>query len=809
MHSVIEDIQFAWRNAIKKPAIALLIVITFGLGIGANSAIFSVVYHVILAPLPYTDGERLVRLQQHQPAIGTRDFGSSVQTFFDIRESSDSLEEVLEYHSMQFTLLGHGDPLRVQTGVVSWNYFDVLGIRPVLGRSFVEGEDVPGAEPLILLSHRYWLSHFGGDQDIIGRSLEMNNAVHTVIGVLPPIPAYPVDNDIYIAAASCPFRASEGMINNRRPGMLTLFGKLKDGVSLQQGSLELNNLAGQLAAQYPDAYPSNEGYAANLVSLKDEMIGDSAPTFYLLLAIAGLVMLIACTNVANLNLARLASRTQELAIREALGAKPARIARQLLTESTLFALAGGLLGLLLAYPSLNLLSELAAGYTPLSSEVEMDSTILLFSLALSLATGVISGSAAAFNRRNISNSLKEGGDKVTTTSSGKRLRSGLLVVQFALSFVILTTSALVTTSLYRLNNQDGGFDADKVLVTGLDLNFTNYSTRLQVQDFTRQLLADIRQIPGVELASVAGSFPLASNLAGPVPFQTESQALADSDSQPRASVTVASEDFHQVLGIPLLQGRLFQATDDENAPPVALVNQSLAQSYFGGASAVGQRISVDNGQNWIEIVGVVGDVRATGLDQAAGDSFYVPFMQRVTGGLRLLVKSAGDPAALRSIIAQTVHQIDPQQAIASSQTMDQIRDQWLAAPRLVAMLIGLFGLLALIITLSGVVGVVSYNVSQRVREIGVRLAVGASPRAILNMLLLQGSKMTMVGLVIGLATMAFVIPVFEGFLFQTNPFDPAIYISCFVLLFGVSMLAMVAPAQQAARLEPTRALRDE
>lgn len=808
MNSFWEDIQFAWRSAIKKPGIALLIVVTFGLGIGANSAIFSVVYNVLLAPLPYADGERLVRLQQHQPIAKREDMASSVQSFFDYRAQSSALSDVFEFHGMNFVLYGYGDPQRVTTGVVSWDHFDILGIKPILGRSFVEGEDEVGAEPLIIVSNAYWKKMFNGDQDIVGRSLEMNNRVHKVIGVLPPVPAFPQAQDIYISAASCPFRSREDIINNRAGGMVQVYGKLKEGVSIEEGTRDVNNIAGQLAAKYPDAYPANRGYSANLVSVKDEMVGDSAKTFYLLLAIAGLVIIIASANVANLNLARLASRSQELAIREALGADPRRIARQLLTESTLFSLAGGVLGLILAYPALGLLSDFAAGYTTLSTEVTMDGTMLAFSLGLSLVVGLISGSAAIFNRRDINTSLKEGGDKVTTTASGKRLRSALLVIQFALSFIILTTSALVTVSLYKLNNQDAGFEADKVLVVGMRLDFTNYPDGPKILELIKPLLAELKGLAGVDMASVAGSFPL-GNRAGPVSFETQKQALGSDDVRPQAVASVVSEDYHQVLGIPLLQGRMFVEADDENAVKVMIVNKTMADKYFPDSSAVGQRISLDNGATWAEIVGVVADVRSGALDQAAADEFYTPFTQRPGRGVRLLLKTQGDPTELGGPVGELIHRLDPKQAISSTKTLKEIREESLASPRLVAVLIGLFGVLAFLITLSGVVGVVSYNVSLRFREIGIRMAVGASPKVILSMLLIQGSKMTVAGMVIGIIAMAFVTPTIEGFLYETNPFDPVIYLSSGLLLLLVGLLAMAAPAQRAIKLDPALALRNE
>ncbi|MEW5251426.1 ABC transporter permease [Microbulbifer sp. 2201CG32-9] len=809
MSRILQDIGYAWRAAIKKPAISALIVITFALGIGANSAIFSMVYHVMLAPLPYPEGDRLLRLQQHQPVADRMDFGSSVQSFFDYRRLTTGLETLVEYHSMQFTLLGDGMPKRVQTGVVSWNFFKMLGVKPILGRDFVYGEDEPGSEPLILLSHRYWQEQFGGKEDVIGLSLEMNNAVHKVIGVLPPMPAYPDDNDIYISAASCPFRSSTGMINNRRPGMLTLFGKLKESQNLERVTGEVNTIAGQLQAQYPDDYPTSNGYSANLISLKTEMIGDSSNTFILLLIISGLVVLIASANVANINLARASSRSQELAIREAIGASPGRIAQQLLTESILYALAGGVAGLLLAYPTLTLLSDFAADYTPLASEVKMDAMVLFFSLIISVIAGVISGSAAAFSRRNINSALKEGGDKVTASVTGQKWRSGLLTVQMALSFVILTISALVTMSLYKLSNQETGFNAENILAVNLDLNFSNYTNGQQVRDFTRNLLREVSALPDSEQVSVSASFPLASNVLGPIDFETQRQNLDRDEVRPRARVVSVTHQFHSLLGISLLQGRYFNASDDENNPGVVLINRSLAKQFFPDISPLGERLSVDGGQNWLEIIGVVADVRSTGLDQTEGIAFYVPFMQSPSGRVRLLVKSRISPYELRDPIINIVGLLDPQQAIASIQSMSDVKENWLATPTLIASLLGLFGFLSLLITLSGIFGVVSYSIGQRLKEIGIRIAVGATPKSIMRMMLKHSIRMILAGISIGLIGMWLVGPKLQAFLYQTNAFSPLIYLTILLVLVVAAILAVTAPTLRAIKLDPSSALRNE
>ncbi len=810
MNDIIENIAFAWRRAVKNPAISALIVLTFAIGLGANSAMFSMAYNILLSPLPYADSDRLVRLEQHEPNAGRQNFPSSVQSYFDFREQNESFEHVLEYHAMQFTLLGHGLPIRVQTGVTSWNYFDVLGIQPLHGRLFVAGEDDIGAEPLILLSHRFWTSQFDSDPDVVGSSLEMNNAIHRVIGVLPPVPAFPDDNDIWITSASCPFRSSPPVIDNRNvPMIASIFAKLRDDVSIENGASDVNGIAQRLLTAYPDSYSAARGYSADLTALKEVMTGDSSRVFYLLIAVSALVLLIACANIANLNLARLASRHQELAVREAVGAKPSAISRQLLIESVLYAMVGGTLGLIVAYFSLGVLSEFAAGYTSLASEIRMDSGTLLFSAVLAVVTGIVSGSAAAFQRRNISRALKEGGDKVTTTASGKLQRSALLAVQLALSFVILTVTALIVLSMYRLTSTDPGYDPENVLNVSLDLNFTNYSSPQEIRDFGQRLLRETSQIAGVESVGVSAVAPGQGGVLGVVAFEIEGRVSADDDVRPSATNSTVSSGYFRTLGIPLVKGETFAESDDENAIPVAVINQRFEETYFPGGNAIGNRISTDQGESWVEIIGVVGDVRFGSPDVTQGPAFYEHFPQRPGTSMEFVLRSAGDLAELGSIVAETIYSIDSQQAVDEIATMNQIRSQWLEAPRLVAILMGLFGVLSLLVTVSGVVGVVSYNVSQRIREIGVHIAVGANPAKIRGIFVRQTVRLLVAGLAIGALAMAFVAPGLSEFLFETSVAEIDVYLFTAFLLAVVAWLATTVPARKASGLNPAAALRNE
>jgi predicted permease len=810
MDEFLDDLRSAWRDARRRPVTALLVVLTLALGIGANSAIFSVAYHVLLAPLPYAGGDRLVRIEQNEPAAKLRNTAWSVPTFMDYRAQASSFEELSEYHRMSFTLLGHGDPYLVQTGVVSWHYFGMLGVKPILGRAFVEADEREGAEPAILLSHDFWVEKFGSDPAIVGKVLEMNNAAHKVIGVLPVIPPFPDDNDIWITSSSCPFRSSAQVTAGRQIPMLSgVFAKLRKDVPMQRAERDLEVVAGRLLAAYPDTYAAGNGHATSLRTIKDEMVGDSTTTFVLLLGVAALVVLIASANVANLNLARLAARSQELAVREAVGATPGRLARQLLTESVCYAIAGGLAGLIVAKLCLLLLSDLAARYTPLASEIGMDASVLLFSLGVALVTGLLSGSAAAFTRRDINRSLKEGGDKTTASNTGTRRREALLIVQFTLSFVVLTTAALITLSLYRLQNEDVGFDPRNVLTVDLTLNFTDYTNDQQMRDFALNLLEKVRTLPGVSAAGLAGLDARANGVFGAVPFDIDGREVSDERLRPRAQSEIVTEEYFRALSVPLRAGRMFTVADDEKSDHVALINRAFEQAHFKGESAVGQRITTDGGKTLRTIIGVVGNVRTMDVSHDEPPKFYLSGRERPARSFTMFIKSTGNLDELGKAVKAAIHGADPRQAIERIQTLEQRRAEWLSAPRLISSLISALGLLALLVTVSGVIGVVSYNVSQRVREVGIHMAIGATPLKIVEMFVAQGLVLFGVGVAIGIVVMFSTATKLNAILYKTSGASIGVYVGVALALSALVLVALYIPSSRASRFAPAAALRNE
>ncbi len=809
MQTIIEDIQFAFRSFLKTPAVCSLIVVTLALGIGANAAIFSMVYNVLMAPLPFAEGDRLVKVNTNNHKIDRNDVQVSVATMFDYRDKNKHLSHLVEYHQMSFNLQGHGDPKSLKAGTVSWDYFEMLKVKPILGRTFLPGEDEQGARPLIVLSHHYWREMFGSDVNVIGMNLQMNNKAHQVIGVLPPMAAYPVKSDIWITASSCPSRGSSDAINDRNRTMLTLYGKLKANSSLQSASLDINHISKQLTSEYPDSYPKSQGLSNTLVPLKDEMAGDSSGTFILLLAITSLVLLIACANVANLNLARSASRKQEFAIREALGANPKRIARQVLTESIVLSLIGGLFGLVIAMFTIDLLANFASYYTALASEVKINWGVLIFCLIISVLTGIISGATAAIQKRNINEDLKEGSGNITASTASNRLRQVLLVMQFSLAFIIITSATLVSLSLYRLNTQDTGFNSSDIVALQMGPGGSS-GTLKQWHRFARETAHRLERKGEIDSVAFTTTFPMTEGRRQLSFFQIEGRAPIDSSERPDALRSVVSYNYHQVLDVPLLQGRYLQESDDENNPGSILINKRFAELFFEGDSAIGQRISLDEGKSWLSIRGVVANTREMSVDTAPVATFYSTFMEYSRWSwLKMLIRTKVPLNVISEGIADTIHEINPKQAIQSISTLSLLKEGSLSSANLVGRLVTIFALLAFVIALSGVIGIVAYNISQRRKEIGIRVALGANPKRIRLHFVVQGLSLCAIGIALGAFIMAFISPLLETILFDTESLNLPIYLITALVVAVFATIATLLPVRQATAIQPNLALREQ
>jgi putative ABC transport system permease protein len=807
------DCTYSFRMMRKNVGFAVIAVLTLALGIGANTAIFSVVHAVLLRPLPYSDGQQLVFIRQQAQKEGIEDIAFSVHEVQDYREQNRTLSGLVEYHNMSFILFGHGDPDRVRAAVVSANYFDLFGVKPLLGRTFLPDDDTLGAPPVLILSYDYWKTTFGSDPDIVGKTFELNDKIHTVVGVLPPVPQYPVESDVYMPTSACPFRSAKAFIENRDSRMMEAFARVKPGVSIAEARADLATISDRLRSEYPKSYPEQMGYAAVTSPLREELTHDARPTLLILLAAAAFVLLIAYANVANLTLARTSRRERELAVRTALGAGRGRLLRQMLTESLILALTGGLLALVFASNSLQLLADFAARLTPRAHEIRMDTGALVFTLVAALGTSVLFGTLAAlFSRANLTSGLKEG-----TSGSGRRknrVRDALIVSQIAFSFILLIGAGLMLRSLQKLLTVDAGFSAQHVLAMRTTFSFSKYASGDQLTLVGKKVLDRVQAVSGVLSTSLSSVYPLeqeaivagANAFSGP--FRIEGRELSPGEAPPVTSQIVVSPGYFQTLGIPLREGRLLADADDGKRQIVVLINEAAQRRFWPHEDPVGKRVKGENDSQWTTIVGVVGDVRDFGLERPAPPEFYVPQGEGV-GPNALLVRTAADPASVALAVASAVHEVDSQVAVTHTLTLEQARSDSSAAPRVIASLLGIFGALALVIAAAGIGGIMALTVSQRVKEIGVRMALGAEPSAILRMILRQSLILTVLGVAIGAIGAVAMTGLFKSLLFQVAPTDPVTFIVVALVLIASALLAGFLPARRAASIDPIVALRHE
>ena len=815
LEALLQDLRYGVRVLTKNPAFTLVALITLALGIGANTAIFSVIYGVLMRPLPYQDGNRLVVLHQlaTRAAADNQNLGFSVKEIIDYREQNQTLDGVAEHHSMSFILYGRQEPERVQTAVVSANFFDLLGVKPLLGRTFLPGDDEKGADAVLVLSHKYWLRSHGGDPNIVGQVFTMNDKPHTVIGVLPPIPQYPVESDVYMPTVACPFRGSERAQANRNFRLMSAFGRLKPEATAEQARTDMSVIASNLQKQYPDSYPESRGYDATLGLLKEELTHDGKPTFLILLATAGLVLLIACANVANLTLARLMRREREIAIRSALGAGRGRLVRQLLTESTLLALAGGAVGLLLAAGALQLLVTFAARFTTRAGEIQIDGSVLLFTLVVSLVTGLAFGLMPAFtSEQNLTAALKEGGGRTTSSTPRQRARSALIVAQVAISFMLLIGAGLMVRSLIKLQRVNPGFNPESVLTMRLSPNWSKQTTNAQIRDYSRRVLAKVQSQPGLLSAALASTYPLNPSgiTFGPnnAEFQIEGRPTPDQEPAPQADIRAGSPDYFDTIRLPLVSGRTFTDADNENTLPVAVINQSMARHRWRDEDPLGKRVTFDHGEHWVTIVGIVGDVKQYGLNRDASDELYRPLAQNLFVS-SLLVRTSADPMSMARLMREAIYEVDPETAVDNIQTLERVRSESLASPRLTTVLLGMFAALALVITAAGIAGVMALSVSQRTHELGVRMALGATSARVMAMVMRQGMTLVVAGLALGVVGALALTQLMSALLFSVEPSDPITFLAVAVVLIAVAAVSCFLPARRVTTIDPMIALRSE
>ncbi|QQS46675.1 MAG: ABC transporter permease [Acidobacteriota bacterium] len=810
---LVQDVRFAGRVLMRNRGYSLAALLTLALGIGANTAIFSVIYGVLLKPLPYRDGNSLVVLSQEGRHEGDNDLGFSVREIEDLRARNRSLAELAEHHSMSFILYGDGDPERIQAGIVSANFFSVMGVRPMIGRDFLLADEAHGAPPVLLLSHEYWRRSHGGDKGIVGKVFSMNDRSHTVIGVLPPAPQYPNENDVYMPTSACPTRSSAAFIANRRSRMMDLFGRLNPDIGPERSAVELKSIGEALRKQYPESYPENRSYQINTTLLRDALTREARPTFLVLLGMAGLVLLLACANVANLTLAGVMRREREIALRSALGAGRGRLIRQLLTESSLIALIGGAVGLVLAFSCRALLVDFASKFSPRAAEISIDGSILLFTLAVSVLTGIGFGLLPALTAgESHTPALKENGSGGVTGSSRRNVRSGLVIAQVAMAFVLLIAAGLMVRSLINLQRVRPGFDPESVAVMRVSPNWSKYSTGDLYKNFAERLLDHLKGQPGVLSAAMATNYPLNPLGIANGPFNRtfiiEGRQPARGEEGSQGDYRVVSSGYFATLQLPLIAGRVFNNLDHNESRPVAVINQTLARRYWRNEDPLGRRISYDNGENWSEIVGIVGDARQYGLDREVEGEVYRPVAQ-AGGAPYLLVRTGVDPESLIRQIRAAIREVDDETAVDQVRTLVDARRESIASPRLTTILLTLFALLALAITTTGIAGVMALVVTQRTHELGIRLALGASQSRVLGMVLRQGMTLVVIGLAAGLLGALLFNRVMSSLLFDVRPTDPLTFLVVSIVLAVTAAMACYLPARKVISIDPMLALRNE
>jgi putative ABC transport system permease protein len=799
-----KDVRFGFRTLAKTPATTLAALVALALGIGANSAIFSVVSGVLLKPLPYPQPERLMSVMNKNPEAGLPRFPLSIPDFEDFRRQSRSFEGLAANMTGRFNLTGVDRPEAIQGAAVTAGFFHVLRMDPVLGQAFRPEEERPGGAKVVVLSDRLWRRRFGADRGVIGRGVTLDGESYTVIGVAPPGMDFPEKREIWVP-----------LILDGKPSRgahyLSVVGRLKPGVSQEQAQAEMTEIAGRLERQYPD---TNTGWGSVVVPLAELEVEDVRTALLILLVFVSFVLLIAVADVANLLLARVAAREREISLRAVLGAGRGRLVRQMLTETLILFLAGGAIGLLLAAWGVRALVALDPDGIPRSGEIHLDSRVLLFTLAVSLGAGLLCGLVPALTGtgRRLGEALKEGGRAVAGGVRGRLVRDTLVIAQIALTLALLLGAGLLIRSFARLRSVDPGFRPEGVLTAGMDLPPVKYPDKPRQIAFYQTLLERVRAIPGVEQAGFFFPLPLggddmllAYNVAGrPAPPPNQ---------EPAASVRSVTPGALEALGIPLRRGRLFDAHDGLTGAPVLLVNETLAAQVFPHQDPLGQRITFGSAKNpqarWYTIVGVVGDVRHDALNQAPGPEAYWPHLQNPLAGASLVLRGRGDPARYAAPVRAAVAALDPDLPVNKLEPMNRVVAASLSQSRFKAVLLALFAGLALVLAMVGVYGVISYSVAQRNHEIGIRMALGAQGREVLGMVVRQGMVQVLIGLALGLAGACYASRFLAGQIYGLSATDPLTFVAVPLGLAAVALVANWLPARRATRVDPLDALRQE
>jgi putative ABC transport system permease protein len=811
--TVMQDVRYGARMLTKHKAFTAIAVITLALGIGANTAIFSVVNELLLRPLVYRDAERIVMLWEVTPE-GRHQNTTSRANFRAWRDQNSSFAQMAAFTDQRFNLTGTGEPEELSVQLATPAIFKVLGVDPLLGRTFTADDDTAGSTPVVVLSYALWQRRFGGQANVIGQPITLNGETFTIIGVMPASFQFHIKNRSGTGRPAelwtiLPMPIGGGA--NERGRFLSVVARLKDGVAVEHAGAELRTIEARLSDEVPQF---NKNYSAEVLPLREQFFGNVRRPLWLMLGAVGFVLLIACANVANLLLSLATSREKEIAVRAALGARRDRIVRQLLTESLVLALLGSALGLGFAWLGIKALVALSPRDLISLQSVGLNVSVLLWTLGVSLLTGMIFGLAPALHisRLNLNDSLKEGGKSESAQAGGsRRLRSALVVSEIALAVVLLASAGLLIKSFVRLQQVDRGFNTDNILTMVVRLPDAGYREDPQIVNFFVQAMERIRSLPTVRSAGVINFLPLYGGLGSATGFKIEGRPEPPPGQGPSTDVRVVDAGYFETMGIPLLRGRNFSNLELREPRRVILINEALARKHFGSEDPLGRRLDVAMFENpiWCEIIGVVGNVRYDSLIDESPPAVYFAHPDLAYSFMTLVIRTDGDPASIAPAVQREIRSLDPNQPVSDVRTMDQVMSEWVSRSRFNTLLLGLFAALATLLSAVGIFGVMNYSVALRTRELGLRLAVGAQPRQVLLLVLKQGLVLTVLGLVVGLAAAFALTRLLSGLLFGVEAVDVSTFTTISLLLILVSLLACYLPARRAMRIDPLRALRYE
>jgi putative ABC transport system permease protein len=813
---LMHDLRYAVRSLSRTRGFTLAVVLTLGLGIGANTAIFSVVRGVLLRPLPHRDGDRLVYLRQSIDGPGGENVLFSVPEILDFREGAKSLGGIAEYSSMVYTLEGKQDAVRMNVGLVTGNYFRIMGLSPVIGRLLNDEDDGTNVPPVMVLTHEYWMKRFGGDPAIVGREVRLGGKAVTVVGVVQPAPYFPTRMDALLNMVISEHHTSAMMVQGRTHRMTEMIARLSPGATVEQARAEVAAIRSRVQADHPDAYDPGSGYRVSVLPFR-EVLGEKARlTLWLLMGAAAFVMIISAANVANLTLMRSVRREHELVVRAALGAGAARLRRLMLVENLVLASAGAALGLVLAVGGVRLLISLAERYSPRANEIRLDGMVLGFTLLLTVTVAVLLSFAPRLAREGALGAwVAAGVNRVSGDRRRQRLQRALVVAQIAVSVILLTGAGLLTRTMLQLSQVDPGLDAEHVLTMEVPFDYGARSDADAKALFERMRL-EVGAIPGVREVGVGSTMPLRTTEVQ-LDVKAEGRPLAPGEPMPRAEFRTASPEFFRAAGIPLLRGREFAATDRQGSPLVVILNKTLADRLFPGRDPIGQRVAwtgdvlrfINVSGDWRTVVGVVGDTKDGGLDAEPRGVIFQPLDQEALFAGGLVIRAERDPAALIPAATRLVRSVSPRDPIENVLTVPQIRDQSVAPRRLNAVLVSSFGVLAVIIAAVGIGGVLAFSVSARTKEIGIRMSLGADRGRVQRMVLAEGGVLLALGLGLGVAGAIFASRVIRGLLFGVAPHDPVTLIGVALLMAAVGVGACWLPALRAASIDPAVSLRGQ